>query len=175
MSDITTYITDGASRDEVIIRAVSEGGMSLNAATKAYAEYAREHGLTRQTTSHKEAALDRLRELYGDRVLDEGAEAVWTADTVRDEVIEMAAEYEVVESTARDYAKAFSEELGVAHPTSNPRERMFQFLIDMDARGVADKEAFMEFAVGELGRSRSNANEYWKGYELHLAIVAARG
>ena len=151
------------TRDEAIIELVTHQGYTLNKATKAYAAYAKEHGLTAAIVSHKEAALDRLREIYGD------AQDNWTAQAVKDEVIEMAAEYEIAESTARDYCKAFSEELGVAHPILNPREAIFEYFKEHGDH--VTKDGFMDYAVNELGRSKSNANEYWKGYELHLYLT----
>jgi hypothetical protein len=151
------------TRDQVIIELVTAQGYTLNKATKAYAAYAKEHGLTAAIVSHKDAALDRLRQIYGDR------QDNWTAQAVKDEIVEMAAEYEIAESTARDYCKAFSEELGVSHPVLDPRQAIFEWFREQG--DSADKDEYMEFAVNELGRSKSNANEYWKGYELHLYLI----
>lgn len=158
----------GDSRDAVIISLVSGHDLSLNAATKAYAAVAKAEGWTTAPVSHKEAALADLRDQYP--VED------WDAQAVKDAVIDLADRYGIAESTARDYAKAYSDELEVTHPVLNPREAMFQWFVDV-APTIDDyddrKAAFKAFAIDDLGRSESNANEYWKGYDLHLALVAA--
>ena len=154
----------GATRDEIIINLVSEHGLSLNAATKAYAAWAKEAGVSSAPVSHKEGALDQLRELYAENM--DG----WTAQAVADHVVEFVADYEIAESTARDYCKAFSKEMEVDHPVANPREAIFQWFMDNGTDHVADRDEFMDFAES-IGRSKSNANEYWKGYELHLHLA----
>lgn len=150
------------SRDATIIALVSEHGMSLNAATKAYGEVAKAEGWTKALVSHKDAALEMLETAYG---------TAWDAQTVKDAVIELAAEFGVAESTARDYCKAYSEALGVTHPILDPRAAMFDWLVANAEYGT--KAEFKEFAK-DLGRSDSNINEYWKGMELHRAILAAQ-
>lgn len=171
---IEQLVADNQDRDAIIIQLVSEHDLSLNKATKVYAEYAREHGLTRQATSHKEGVLDGLREKYA-RIDEETGDAYaegWTARAVADEVVEIVADYGVAESTARDYCKAFSTELGIDHPVLNPREAIFAWFLEREQAGdVVQKDEFLAYATDELGRSKSNANEYWKGYELHLHLV----
>ena len=151
------------NRDGIIVGLVSNLGLTLNAATKAYAEVAREEGWTTALVSHKEAALAFLRDAY--------PRPIWTAVAVRESVIDLKDRFGVAESTARDYARAYSEELGVDHPVEDPRTAMFNWLIENDGMDVEEmKAAFKEYAR-DLGRSDSNINEYWKGYELHLHLI----
>jgi len=159
---IKTAIDSGLNRDAIIIGLVTDEGLSLNKATNAYGKYARDNGLVTTIVSHKTEAMAELRERY--------AVDNWTVADVRAATVDLEHNYGVAESTARDYCKAYSKELGVPYPVENPREAMFQWFKDND--GSATKEAFIEYAVKELGRSRSNANEYWKGYELHLFLMA---
>lgn len=156
----------GQSRDQMIITLVTADGMSLNAATNAYGKFARETGLQSATVSHKAEALAMLLDTYP---VDE-----WDVKTAAGAVIEIVADFGVAESTARDYTKLHSKALGMDHPVLNPREAMFAYLIE-HAEDDYDtlKEGFKAYAKGELGRSVSNINEYWKGYDLHLALVAA--
>lgn len=154
-------IADDQSRDVIIIGLVSEHKFTLNRASQEYAKYARSAGLTAATVSHKTAALAWLSEQYD---LSE-----WTAMAVRDAVIDIQQRYDVAESTARDYTKAYSKDLGVTHPSENPRDLIFSWFKANE--GTATKEAFKEYAKS-IGRSESNANEYWKGYELHLYLTA---
>ncbi len=151
------------TRDQIIILLVTDHAMSLNLATKAYAAVAKHHGWSTALTSHKDDAL-----IFIDGVQD-GTEI--TVDDIKPLVLDLQDKFEVADSTARDYIKAWCESAGQAYPVANPRELIFAWFIDHAT--TATKEAFMAYAVGDLNRSQSNANEYWKGYELHLAIVAA--
>lgn len=171
---IASFIADNLSRDQIIVTLVTEYGITLNKAQNEYAAYAKAHNLSSAPTSHKEGALDALRQLYADNM--DG----WTAQAVRDHVIEFQADYDIAESTARDYTKAFSEEMGVAHPQLDPRQCIFDWfkshdITNPDADHYEDiaemKSAYIQYATEVCGRSRSNANEYWKGYELHLELV----
>ncbi len=170
-TDSKTYITEqhaaGDSRDQIIIGLVTGAGMTLNAATRLYQDVAKAEGWTTVPTSHKDGCLDELRELYADNM------AGWTAKAVTDAVVQWQADLGIAESTARDYCKAFSEEMGVPHPVRDYRTAIFEWFRD-NAQSDLDemKKAYIEFACGELKRSRSNANEYWKGYELHLYLAA---
>lgn len=157
---IAAIIDTGAERDTAIITLMTEQSITLNMATNVYAEYARDTGLTTAKVSHKAEALSDLAEEYGDD---------WTVKSVANAVIDLVDSYGVAESTARDYCKAYSDQLGVAHPISNPRAAIFDYLV---ANPECTKAEFKEFAQG-LGRSDSNINEYWKGMELHRAILAA--
>ena len=159
---IATMIADDVNRDGIIIALVTEHGVTINKATKLYGDYARENGLTAAIVSHKADALDWISDTYG---ADQ-----WTASAVKDAVIQIVYTYGVAESTARDYCKAYSKQLGMAMPVEDPRAAIFAWFKEND--GTATKADFIEFAVEDLGRSKSNANEYWKGYELHLALVA---
>ena len=170
---IASLIADNLSRDQIIITLVTEYGCTLNKAQNEYAAYAKAHNLSSAPTSHKEGALDALRELYADNMTG------WTAMAVRDHVIEFQADYEIAESTARDYCKAFSDEMGVTHPVLDPRRCIFDWFKAHDLTNPAAdhyedldemKSAYIDFATNTCGRSRSNANEYWKGYELHLEL-----
>jgi hypothetical protein len=153
----------GNTRDQTIIALVGDHGLSLNAATKAYATVAKSEGWVTALVSHKDAALDRLAEAYG---------SDWTAEDVRAAVIDLTDWFSIAESTARDYAKAYSELLGVDHPVIDPRAAMFEWLVTNSA--TATKAEFIAYAgPNGLGRSVSNVNEYWKGLELHRAILAA--
>lgn len=154
---------NGLSRDDIILILYREKDMSLNAATKAYAKVAKEHGWTTALTSHKDEALIFISDEMG------GSEM--TVEDIKPMVVEIQDRFDVADSTARDYIKAWCDEAGQAYPVANPRELIFAWFI-AHAKS-ATKEEFMDYAVEELGRSQSNANEYWKGYELHLAIVAA--
>lgn len=158
---IAAAVADGRTRDEIIIELVQSQGISINRATREWAAYAKEAGLSVAVTSHKEEVLDWLA--------DQGRE--WTVDAVRDAIVDIMDKWHVVESTARDYCKAYSEFLGVPHPTLDPREAIFTWFIETEN---PTKEDFIAFAVDGLKRSRCNANEYWKGYELHLALLAAK-
>ena len=150
----------GASRDTAIITLMTEQEITLNMATNIWGEYARDNGLTSAKVSHKADALRYLDDTYSED---------WTVQTVADAVVEMVAEYGIAESTARDYCKAYSEQLGCTHPVANPRAAMFDYLV---ANSECTKAEFKEFAQ-DLGRSDSNINEYWKGMELHRAILDA--
>ena len=157
--------TAGMTRDQVIIGLVGQN-VTLNTATRTYAAVAKAEGWTTAPTSHKEACLDELRELYAEDLNG------WTAQAVSNAVIQFQADYEIAESTARDYCKAFSDELGVPHPVRDYRTMIFEWFRDnAQDDHAAMKKAYIAFAVDELGRSRSNANEYWKGYELHLYLT----
>jgi len=160
---IRTAYADQQGRDQIIINLVADHGLSLNAATKAYATIAKEEGWNSAPTSRKGEALAILQDRYP-------ADS-WDAAAVRDSVIELASELAVQESTARDYCRAYSDQLGIPHPVVDPRTAMFQWFAEHDGEEPeAMKIAFLEYAIEELGRSRSNANEYWKGYELHLYL-----
>ena len=156
---IHQYVTDGLSRDEIIVKLVAEQGYTLSKATKAYAAYAKSAGLTNAIVSHKEEALNWLKEQYDDNPEE------WTAQAVKDSVIELGDRHGIAESTARDYCKAYSQQLGVEHPVLDPRTAIFEWFKKHD--GNCTKKQFLDYAINELNRSRSNANEYWKGYELH--------
>ena len=156
---ISTLLDQDQTRDAIIITLVTDHGITLNKATTEYATYAKDNGLTTVATSHKAAALEWIATEYSD----------WDHAAVADAVIEIQARYNVAESTARDYTKAYSKLLDVTHPTLNPRAAMFDYLV---ANPECDKEEFKAFAK-DLGRSDSNINEYWKGMELHRAILAA--
>ena len=158
---IDALLAKDATRDSIIIELVSKHELSLDKATKTYGAYARENGLTKTVISYKSEALDYLKSEYPKKK--------WDAKAVRDAILEIQDQYKVAESTARDYCKAYSETLGVALPMVDPREAIFDWFADNVG---AAKDEFIAFAVGELGRSRSNANEYWKGYELHCELVA---
>ena len=147
------------TRDQIIVLLVTEHALTLNAATKAYAALAKELGWTVALVSHKDEALSYIHERFD----------TLTATDVKSLVIDIAAEFSVADSTARDYIKAWCEAAGQAYPIDNPREAIFAWF--KDAGDTADKKEFMAFADG-LGRSQSNANEYWKGYELHLHLIA---
>ena len=151
---------EDATRDTMIITAVTEGS-TLNAATKAYAAWAKDNGLTSAIVSHKAAALTNIFDQYGDAAL--------TVKDVQSIIPDLVQEYGVADSTARDYVKTHCEQYGLAYPVLNPRDAIFAWFKAVD--GVADKAEFMAYAEDELGRSKSNANEYWKGYELHLHLV----
>jgi hypothetical protein len=153
---------NGLTRDQIIVLLVTEHAMSLNLATKAYAATAKFYGWTAALTSHKDAALIRIEDQFGD--------AIMVAADIKSLVIDLMDEFEVADSTARDYIKAWCADRQ-DYPVENPREAIFAWFIDHAT--TATKDGFMDFAVQDLGRSQSNANEYWKGYELHLAIVAA--
>lgn len=168
-----TYIIDlhaaGSSRDEIIVDLVTTQGMSLNAATRAYQDTAKAEGWSARPESKKAAVLDALAELY--------AEQDWTYERMADALAELQGDpetleplaYGLSEGTARDYLKAYAQERGVPHPTRDPRAAIYEWFAEQGDE--ADKDAFMAYAVDGLGRSRSNANEYWKGYELHLYLV----
>jgi len=159
---IASIIDTGADRDTAIITLMTEQSITLNMATNIYAEYARDNGLTTAKVSHKAEALNYIEGIYLD---DE-----WDVKAVSDMVIDIVSKFGVAESTARDYCKAYSEQLGVQHPVANPRAAMFDYLV---ANPDCTKAEFKEFAQ-DLGRSDSNINEYWKGMELHRAIVEAQ-
>lgn len=167
MSDINMQEIYDAydSRDTFIIHLVSSHGYTLNKATRAWQAFARNAGISTHTASCKDEAQEWLEDRYH--------AGNWTAERVRDAVVELGAVFDVAESTARDYTKAFSKFLKVTHPMLDPRAAMFDFLIKNRGMAAADlKIAFKEFGK-DLGRSSSNVNEYWKGYELHLALNAA--
>jgi len=164
---IADYLAEGMSRDAVIIKLATDHGMTINKATNEYAAYAKEAGLTSSVTSHKDAALESLATGYQPEN--------WTAKAVKDAILDLVELYGVAESTARDYCKAYSKQLGVDHPVEDPRAAMFQYLVDHAPHMSYDelKAGFKAYAKDELGRSPSNINEYWKGYDLHLALMAA--
>lgn len=157
---------NGASRDAIIIGLVGTAGISINKATNLYAEVAKAEGWSKAITSHKDAALAELASTYGSQ---------WDADDVKHAVIDLTSTYGIAESTARDYCKAYSDLIGVDHPVTDPRTAMFDYLIEHSDHMSYDelKAGFKAFAK-DLGRSDSNINEYWKGYDLHVALTAAK-
>jgi len=160
---IAAHATDD-TRDATIIMLVTEHSLSINAATKAYAAVAKAEGWTTALVSHKDAVLAMLAEQF--------PESQWDVRAVKDVIVDIVAEYGVAESTARDYCKAHSKSMGVDHPVADPRTAMFTWLVENAA--TATKDEFKAFAGKDgLGRSDSNVNEYWKGLELHRAILAA--
>lgn len=151
---------NGLTRDQIIVKLVTEHAMSLNAATKAYAAVAKDAGWTTTLTSYKDEALAYISDKHD--TLDAGQ--------VKELVVDLCDEYGIADSTARDYIKAWCEAAGQSYPVENPREAIFNWF--KDAGDDADKDEFMAFATEELGRSQSNANEYWKGYELHQFLIS---
>ena len=149
------------TRDAIIIKLVTEHDLTLNAATKAYAAVAKDKGWTAAIVSHKEDALAYISDGYDDTLSIKDA---------RELIAYFQTEYGVAESTARDYVKAHCDATGTTYPVVNPREAIFEWF--KQAGADADKKEFMEYATETLGRSQSNANEYWKGYELHLYLIA---
>ncbi len=165
---IATLIADGATRDVVIITLVQEHGATLSKATSLYQAYAKEHGLSSASVSRKDDAHDMLADAYP-------AVEDWTVQAVRAAVVDLMADLDVAESTARDYCKAYSKHLGVPHPSEDPRAAMFAYLIEHGDLPYDElKAGFKAYATEVLGRSSSNVNEYWKGYDLHLALTAAK-
>jgi hypothetical protein len=169
MKTIDTIIADlvdqGLTRDGIIIHLVSDGNRTLNFATNAYAAYARENGLTKTIISHKSEALEYLADMYP---LDK-----WTPDAVLDAIAYLADEYGVALSTARDYCKAYSDTLGIPLPNTDPRAAMFTYITENINHKSRDelRAGFLDYAVNTLGRSKSNANEYAKGLDLHFHII----
>ena len=154
----------GDSRDAIIIRLVTEEAITINAATKAYAAVAKAEGWTTGRESHKDAVMLMLGEQF--------PLSHWDVQAVKDVIVDIVADYGVAESTARDYCKAYSDLLGCEHPVLDPRAAMFDWLVANATDGTKDE--FKAFAGKDgLGRSDSNVNEYWKGMELHRAILAA--
>jgi hypothetical protein len=161
MQDLYTAAhAEGKTRDEMIIAAVQDGN-SLNAAIKTYATWAKASGISSALVSHKETALEDLSGEYGDGAM--------TVDEVRTAVAALQVTYDVAESTAKDYVRAHLDSNGHAWPVLNPREAIFAWF--KSEGDTADHAEFITFACDTLGRSRSNANEYWKGFELHLHLV----
>lgn len=148
----------GSTRDEIIIAMVMTDKMSINAATKAYAAVAKAEGWSTGLTSYRDEAAAYLGNHCQSITVDE-------MHRLKPMLMD---EFGVAESTATDYLKAHCELLGEAYPVLNPREAIFAWF--KTTKDIT-KEGFMDYAVGELGRSQSNANEYWKGYELHLHLV----
>ena len=164
---ISTGLSDGMSRDEVTIgltRLDLDGkGITLNKATDLVKQYYKDNGLSTAPSSHKADALADLDGRYG-------GEAV-PANEVSSVVVDLTTEYGVAESTARDYIKAYHKANGVSVETVDPRIQLFDWLKDNQSDDLdVMKEEFHAFAKS-IGRSRSNANEYWKGYELHLYLT----
>ena len=163
---IESGVDAGHIRDKIICALITSGECSLNGATKAYAAYAKSTGMTSAVVSYKKDAAAWLESKY--------AGSGWDASAVTESVVELQEEFAVAESTARDYCKAYSEELGVVHPVANPRQQMFQYLADNKDHVDYDtlKENFKLFGLS-IGRSKSNINEYWKGYDLHVFLTNA--
>lgn len=155
-------------RDTLILALVQHHSCTLNMATKAYASFAKERGLTATITSHKADAMEWLSTEYDD------AETI-SATTARGIVVDLVDRYSVAESTARDYLAAWFKEQGMEMPVDDPRTLIFQYLKDHQDDFLAHyqdaKDAFIEYACNDLGRSRSNANEYLKGMDLHLFLI----
>ena len=160
-NEIRALIEAGNGRDQVIITLVSEHGLSLNTAQDRWTTYARENGLTKAIVSRKAEALAWLSEQWDGYTVEPAA--------VQDAVVDLSEKFGVAESTARDYIKAYFKDLGQPVPAVDPRQQIFDWFKEQG--DTADKDEFIDFAVNVVGRSRSNANEYWKGYELHLYLV----
>lgn len=162
MQDLYTKLhAENKTRDEMVIAAVQDGS-TLNAAIKGYATWAKASGVSNALVSHKADALTDLAEEYGEDTM--------TVDQVRTAVASLQAVYDVAESTAKDYVRAHLDDNGHEWPVINPREAIFAWFKSQG--DSADHAEFITFACDTLGRSRSNANEYWKGFELHLHLVA---
>jgi hypothetical protein len=165
---IAAMLDQDMSRDLIIITLVTDQAMTLNAATKAYADYARANGMTAKVVSHKEAAMGKLASEY----------PVWDHVAVTEAVVVLADCYDIAESTARDYTKAYSKLLNVTHPKLDPRAAMFNWLKEAsltstgEAEDTADMKADFKNFCKSIGRSDSNANEYWKCYEFHMFMQA---
>lgn len=157
-----------ADRDAAIMWAYSLGnGATLNMADKAYKLAGLKIGVK---TSRKDEALDWLGAAYP-------TADTWTADAVTSAVAHMRSEFEVAESTARDYAKEHSEVLGVAHPSTPTldSDEVIAWVVEHYDSYGADYEALKAALIEEFtarGRSRSNINEYTKGLRMHFAILA---
>lgn len=166
MTNLTTVIETGLneekSRDEIIIELVTKHDLTISKATKEFAGYLKDNGLS-MNTSCKADALEYITEHMSGQEIETG--------DIKPLVVELMDQFKVADSTARDYIKAWCEQEGQTYPVANPRQAMFDFLVAN--AGTVTKEEFKEFGKS-LGRSDSNINEYWKGYELHLAIVAAQ-
>ena len=155
---------DTEARDTIIITLVSDFGMTLNKATNTLATYRKDNGLTSAVKSHKQEALEYLTASYD--VL------AWTPATAMAATLELVYKFNVADSTARDYCKAYSKVLGVAHPVHNPREAMFNWLKDNEVDDKEQMKADFKAFGKDIGRSPSNINEYWKCYEFHLFMQA---
>jgi hypothetical protein len=155
---------EGKSRDEIIIHLVVSEGITINKATAEYAKIAKEQGWTKAVVSHKESAVAHLTQTVTD----------WTYEDMVSHAIQLVEMYGVTDSTARDYCKAYSKAQGIKHPVRDDRALMFDFLLENAGMEYDElKAAFKAYAKDELGRSASNINEYWKGYDLHLALTKA--
>jgi hypothetical protein len=164
---IENALINDTARDLIIIGLVTESGCTLNKATAQYAKYAKDNGTSTKVISHKADALVWLADAYDINNDD------WDHVAVTHAIVTLQDKYQIAESTARDYTKAYSKELGVIHPKLDPRAAMFTWLKDnhgMDQDAM--KIAFKAYATDELQRSASNVNEYWKAYEFHLFMVA---
>lgn len=156
-----------ADRDAAILWAYGRGnGATLNMADKAYGMAGLKLG-GGAPVSRKEEALEWLASEYGTR---------WDADAVRTAIRAIVARFEVKEGTARDYTKAYSEELEVEHPTTastTDSDEVIAWVVE-HYDDHADYESLKNALIEEFtarGRSRSNINEYTKGLRMHFAIL----
>jgi hypothetical protein len=161
--------SEGAGRDHMIVQIMGDMGLTLNKATNEYARWARETGVSSPVISYKKEALNWLADNYP---VDQ-----WDHEAVRESVAGLQTEFEVKESTARDYCRAYSDQLKVPHPVLNPREAIFSWICEnVDHMGRDElRKGLKAYAVNNLGRSPSNANEYVKGLDLHFAIMDSKG
>jgi hypothetical protein len=166
MADSNTRMADainaGNDRDACIIDVVSECKISLNAATRIYAEVAKSLGVTRATG--KARALEMMD-------LDGTSDAPGLANTL----VATAKDMDMAESTIRGYAKDAYEDAGWDWPLAGrASDGILNWLVDNHECTKKQFEAFMATAAQDGGkRSQSNINEYWKGMELHRRITAA--
>jgi hypothetical protein len=162
------YDTDGVhGRDTLIMAVMTHHGATLNMATKAYGAFAKERGLTTTIVSHKDEAIAFLAEHPDYRTMTHPSD-------VANAVIDLTDTFGVAESTARDYVKAYCDKQGIEMPNKDPREDIFNHLRAnrqlWDEDYDTAKAEFIDYVCGTLGRSRSNANEYVKGMDLHLFL-----
>lgn len=150
------------SRDTNIIAAYAAKDGTINAITKAYAKWAKAEGISTSLVSYKEEALELLAAEFPDGI--QIADIIGAVGLIE-------GQYGVVESTAKDYIKAYLHGRGEVYPVSDPRAMIFEWF--KLAGDEADHDEFIAWACDEdgLNRSRSNANEYWKGFELHLHLI----
>lgn len=149
-------------RDLIITDMVINHEYSLNAATKRYAELAKEAGIATGRTSRRKEALEQL-----------DISAPLSADEIGDMCTGVAHKLGITAKTVAGYLKEYYEAKDWHWPAAgSASEAILDWLVAHNECTKEQFEGFMATAAEDGGkRSQSNINEYWKGMTLHRRII----
>ena len=158
-----SYDFDAMSRDEVILDLVKQG-MSLNKASKEYVKLKKAAGYAVGVASHKDAAVAYLIE-----------QAPASPIEPKPLVKALVDKFEVTESTAMGYIRAYAEEHNLEVKSRSASTEVLDWIVANAPMTVDEDwdqfdEAFIAWMESE-GKSRNNINEYRKGLKLHVMLI----